>query len=112
MQKLTLAIIFGLISISLSAGTPGKNEGEKPTGALQGWVIDEMSAEALTGATIKIVELDIVAYASFDGSYEIPNLPEGTYTVEVSSLSYEKQTVKDVVVKADGSSKKFYLSSF
>ncbi len=58
--------------------------------SLRGKVSDAANAEALAGASIRIIELDIVAYASHDGSFSLNEIPSGTYTLVVNYVGYEK----------------------
>ncbi|MCA1763592.1 MAG: carboxypeptidase-like regulatory domain-containing protein [Cryomorphaceae bacterium] len=106
MKKFFFLFAFGLsISVAANNSTPT----EKTTASIEGKVLDAENAEALTGASIYFVELDLKVYASFDGSFEIEEIPTGTYTVEVSYISYEPVVYKDFEVKEGMAYKKFLL---
>jgi len=62
---------------------------------ITGKVVDE-TLEALPGATVKVVEAGISATTANDGSFSI-SVPDGAYTLEVSFISYQKETVKNVI---------------
>ncbi len=62
------------------------------TGTLRGIVIDADSDEPLVGTTIFISELEIGDAADANGAFEIENIPEGNYTIRISSIGYQTKT--------------------
>lgn len=74
-----------------------RKQQEQP-GKITGKIIDD-KGEALPGASVKIKELNRGIQSSVDGTYLI-NVPPGTYTVEVSYVSYQNKRVTDVTVLA------------
>lgn len=58
------------------------------TGSLKGTVIDHTTGEAVIGAYVYISP-EFRSKADIDGSYEISNLPFGSYDIEVSMFSYD-----------------------
>lgn len=68
-------------------------------GRISGKIFDE-KGETLPGASIKIIETGKATQTASDGSYSI-NVEPGTYTVEISYISYATQRISDVTVKAD-----------
>ena len=77
MQKLLYVIL--LTAICSSSGYAA---------IIRGRVLDLRTGEALAGVTVQISELGKGTVSGLDGSYELRNIPEGWYTVSVSSLSY------------------------
>lgn len=70
-----------------------------PTGTIRGKVVDvEDSKEVLIGASVKVLNTDRGAITDMDGHFEIAELPEGTYTLNVSYLGYQTQQIKGVQV--------------
>jgi len=67
-------------------------------GRITGKITDDRG-EAMPSTTIKIVETDQTVQTSVDGKYSI-SLKPGTYTLEISYISYQKQRITDVLVKA------------
>ncbi|TDQ07483.1 TonB-dependent receptor [Pedobacter metabolipauper] len=65
-------------------------------GKISGKILDE-KGETLPGASIKIIETGAGVQTSVDGSYVL-SLNPGTYTMEISYLSYVTQRVTGVVV--------------
>lgn len=90
-----LLIISSFIFISFASIA-----GEENTCKIKGHVIDKEDKEILTGVQIKIAELNESFYSDFDGDFEIPNLDANKkYTVTISYISYEDQTLTDVSPK-------------
>ncbi len=105
LKQLVLGLMLIFSGLAVANG-PGKSAS---TAIIEGKVLDISNAEALTGASVYIKELDLKVFASFDGSFEFPAIPEGTYTIEVSFVSYDKVVYEDLEVKAGKAFKKFYL---
>lgn len=78
--------------------------------AMSGKVLDVQNLEGLTGASVHVVELGMVAYASFDGSFEFSEIPDGSYTLEVKCVSYQTIRMEDVEVRKGQIYKKFLLT--
>lgn len=65
---------------------------------LSGKVLDKETQESLPGATIYFPDLQKGTSTNADGFFEIKNLPEGTFMVEVGFISYSNQ-VLSVTIK-------------
>jgi len=65
-------------------------------GKISGRVLDE-KGETLPGATVRVIETGSGAQTSVDGSYTL-SLNPGTYTLEISYLSFQTQRITGVVV--------------
>ena len=63
------------------------------TGTLKGEVIDYTTGEPVIGAYV-FISNEFRSKANLDGSYEIKNLPYGTYDVQVSMFSYDTMYFK------------------
>jgi iron complex outermembrane recepter protein len=66
--------------------------------SLTGKITDSKNHEILNGASIYIPDIKTGAVSKADGSYEIKNIPNGTYLIEVSFIGFASQT-KEVTVK-------------
>lgn len=66
-------------------------------GRVQGRVVDE-GGEPLPGASVKIAAADVYAQTQNDGTYTL-NVVPGTYTVEVSFISYQSVKKENIQVK-------------
>ncbi|MEM6325830.1 MAG: TonB-dependent receptor [Bacteroidota bacterium] len=58
------------------------------TGVLEGRVVDAGTGEALPGAHVWLVDLDLGGVADLDGQFLVESLPTGTYVVRVSHVGY------------------------
>ncbi|WP_316786342.1 TonB-dependent receptor [Pedobacter frigiditerrae] len=67
-------------------------------GKITGKVIDE-NGLPFPGATIKIVQTNQILQSSTDGSFSFSVQP-GTYTLNISFLSYQLQVIDNVIVKS------------
>lgn len=68
-------------------------------GRISGRILDD-KGETLPGASIRVIETDAGAQAGTDGSY-ILSLQPGTYSLEVSYISFATQRITGIVVSED-----------
>jgi outer membrane receptor protein involved in Fe transport len=85
----TLAIIFA-ISLVLPAISFARN------GKLLGRALDAESGEPIIGASVYIEGTTMGAATDINGYYVIDNIPEGVYTLIISSVAYDQLQVQDV----------------
>jgi TonB-dependent receptor len=78
--------------------TPSKQQKD---GKITGKVLDD-KGETLPGATIKLVEANKALQSAPDGSYQFVVAP-GTYTIEITYISFQSQRISGIVVSADKS---------
>ncbi|MDX1419695.1 MAG: TonB-dependent receptor, partial [Rubricoccaceae bacterium] len=64
------------------------------TGVLEGRVVDAETGEALWGAHAWLVDLELGGVADHDGSFLVPDLPTGEYTVRFSHVGYRPVRVR------------------
>lgn len=69
---------------------------KKKPGKITGKVVDN-TALSLPGATIRVVETGLTILADSDGNYTL-SLEPGTYTIEVSFISFQTQKITGVQV--------------
>jgi len=94
----------------MSAGDLGKkNKAEKAKCTYSGQVLDAENAEALTGATVRLIEIDQEVFADFDGEFTFENIPAGTYTLEISFVSYDTKVIEGFTIEEGAKSKRFLL---
>ncbi len=92
MKKAILSLlIIGLTSM-LFAGTTGK---------LAGMVKDKTTGEPLAGVNVIIQGTLLGAATDLEGRYFIVNIPAGRYTVEFSMIGYHTETIKNVDISSD-----------
>lgn len=70
-----------------------------PPGRISGKIVDD-KGESLPGASIKVVETGVGAQSDVDGSYMLVVQP-GTYTLEITYISFQTQRITGVVVTED-----------
>lgn len=91
----TLVILLLLISLQLITGFVFAQ-----TGTIRGAVFDEKTGEPLFGVSVLIKETSTGAITDFDGKFEI-KLSPGSYTLQLSYISYSTLSLTDVLVEAD-----------
>ncbi|SDZ83289.1 TonB-dependent receptor [Pedobacter hartonius] len=93
--NLSFSTLNSNISVSLVTRVPVK----KPEpGKLTGKILDE-KGETFPSAGIRVAELGTGMQSSVDGTYTLP-LPPGTYTIEISYVSYQTQRITGVQIKS------------
>lgn len=98
----SLILFLGLSAVIIAAENPKGNNVPVANAALNGYVIDRLSGEALGGVEITIEGTEQRIYTDFDGRFEISGLLPGAYNIIVSYISYEKSLLEQVDVKAGG----------
>lgn len=82
------------------------------TGKIAGKVIDAETSEGLPGANVVVVGTTMGAATDLHGEFIILNLPPGRYTLKVSMMGYQAQTLQNIAVSIDLTTKvSLYLSS-
>ena len=89
MKHFFTALLAGLLTLPAVAQT---------TFSIRGRITDKVTGETLPGTTVQVTGAgqSTGAGADGEGSYRIPNLPAGTYTVQATFVGYKPltQTVK------------------
>ena len=75
------------------------DEAPEIKGTIRGTVIDGKELYPLIGATVRIEGTNLGAITDLDGNYAIKGVPDGTYTVVISYVSYVTRTIKGVRVE-------------
>ena len=65
---------------------------------LSGKIVDSRDGKPLKGASVYIPDIKIGSVTNKDGKYEIHNIPNGTYLLEISYLGYLSQS-KELSIK-------------
>jgi outer membrane receptor protein involved in Fe transport len=73
------------------------------SGTIRGKVTDANTGEVLVGVTVQIQQLHQSVMTGLDGSYQLKNVPQGTYTLSATGVSYQpfSQSV-DITDKDNG----------
>lgn len=93
--NLSFSMLNNNISVRLVTKVPVKKPGP---GKLTGRILDE-KGETFPGAGIRIVELSTGIQSAVDGTYTL-TVPAGTYTLEITYISYQTQRITGVQIKA------------
>lgn len=95
-----------LTLLSLLLFVPALAFGQNAT--MKGVITDKQTGETVPVANVFIVELSRGTASNLDGEYEIPNLPTGTFTVQLSSVGYKTFT-QELVLSAGENEVNFEL---
>ncbi len=68
-------------------------------GTIAGTIKDSKTGEAVIGANVVIQGSTQGSATDVDGNFVIPNVQEGTYTLQISSVTYKTHTIPNVVVE-------------
>lgn len=71
------------------------------TGTITGIITDSQSKELLVGVSVSVVGTNLGDITDVDGRFSILNVPQGTYTLKISSVGYGTLEVDNVAVSAD-----------
>ena len=104
MKLLSLVLFCGIFLSSPELQTHEKASAEASTGTLVGTVTDAATNNGLHGATVEIVALNRRVTSSDDGSFEIRNVPAGSYLVRAAFIGFRSAEKK--VTIASGVEKK------
>ncbi len=88
-MKNILLIVFAFLSL----GVLGQE------GSIKGKITDAETGEELIGATVVIAGTTKGSAADLDGNYNIEGIEAGNYTIVCQYISYQSDTLKNVVVK-------------
>ena len=81
------------ISITWTKTQPGEDYG-----SISGTVTESSKGDPIEDATVEVLTTGLTTTTSSDGSYQIDNIPVGTYNVEASKSGYSSQTLSDIEV--------------
>lgn len=96
---ITLILCVQILSIFITQQAQAKsNINIADLGKISGKVIDE-NGLPFPGATIKIVQTNQILQSNADGSFSF-SVQAGTYTLNISFLSYQLQVIDNVIVKS------------
>ncbi len=95
-HKVYQYLIVILLFLSMSANA------QQSTQTVRGTLLDRDSKQPIIGATITILNGEIIAGTATDmnGNFKLPNIPLGRKTIKVTYIGYETLTYPDVMVTA------------
>jgi len=93
----SLVLAFSIVSFGANepTNTPSSNQV-----SFSGKVLDSSTGELLTGVEVRILNTDIKTYTDLDGNFNFSGIPNGTYDVVLSLISYNKSLLDDIKVES------------
>src|SRR5882672_10323882 len=68
-------------------------------GSISGTITDSKSGEAVIGANVVIQGTTTGSATDLEGKFVIPNVATGTYSLQISYVTYKTHTVPNVIVE-------------
>src|SRR5574340_91020 len=68
------------------------------TGLISGTVTDSQTKAPLSGANVRVAELEVSTVTDLQGRFVITDIPPGSYSLDVSMVGYAEAQVTDLVV--------------
>lgn len=87
-------LCFGLTHLSLA-------QEKELYGSIKGKVIDSETKQPLVGVSVLIPELQIGNSTDLEGTFSIPRVKIGSYTLAFSYISYERVLSADIIVRSE-----------
>lgn len=94
-RHILTALIFIVIFIFY------KNSFTQQKGNLTGEVSDKNTQSFIEGVTVKVIGTELGTVTNKEGSFEIKNIPVGTYEIKFSDISYNTYIESNVVILSD-----------
>lgn len=98
-MKKYIFFIMGVMCLLLSSTGVHANELNKSDANIVGHVIDKKTKEHLSYVTVALKGTTIGTVTDATGHYFLKNLPEGEFTLEVTSIGYKTESRKVVLKK-------------
>jgi len=95
---LIFTLTFSFTILGCGGGGGGGGAGEQP-GSISGTVTLEGMTD-YSGAKVEIKNINKSATTASNGSYEIKDIPPGTYTVIASKEFYEDGKIEGILIKS------------
>jgi len=98
-MKKSIAVMF--VALLVLSQVNANNTGEKgekniATHVVNGQVIDKLTGEELVGVEITIENTGEKIYSDFDGTFTLPNITPGKYTLKAKLVSYRTGKIEEL----------------
>ncbi|MBL7034029.1 MAG: carboxypeptidase regulatory-like domain-containing protein [Candidatus Delongbacteria bacterium] len=90
LRQLALTLLFLLLTATLGGAT----------GSLGGRVVDASSGATIVGAAITIPQINRGTSSDPNGYFQLSDLPDGVYTIEIQHIAYHPRTIRQLPVSA------------
>ncbi len=104
-RRIALGAILMAVFAITALDTPAQTNAAKQTGTITGSIVAKQDGKPISGASIFLVGTKMGSYSNPKGQFNVKRVPVGKYNVQISSVGYQKVTIKDVEVKADKATK-------
>lgn len=96
--------IFILISLVFSGLSPHIDKDVKDTEStnivnISGKIFDLSTGEALTGATITVLDSETATLSGFDGDFLIAIPEKDSYSLRIEFVSYQKKIIRNITIE-------------
>jgi len=98
-KKISLTLLLIAATTVASYATTGNEE--KKMSVLQGRVTDAGTSEGLAGVVVEVEGTNIKVFTDFEGNFQLPALPEGSYNIKSSLVSYGELKLRNVKVNTE-----------
>lgn len=93
-------LILILVPLLVSGGVTGGGTGDGTSGGtISGFVKDQKTGKPMVGANVILRGTYLGAATNLDGSFTVHNVPDGTYTILCSYISYRPQELSDIRIE-------------
>src|SRR6476660_4681949 len=89
---LKISLTFYIVIFVFSGGYA------QETGTIKGKVIEQTTKQPIAGATISIKNMQGGVISDSAGLFTIKNIPEGNYSLIISSVGYQQKVLNDIPV--------------
>lgn len=69
------------------------------TGTIKGTITQAQTQQPVAGAYLTLLKSDLITFSGENGEFILPDVPVGTYTLQISHVAYQTQMRTDVVVR-------------
>jgi hypothetical protein len=95
--------IFAIILTTLLLDPAQPNLSLPGTIDVSGVVVEEVSGDPLTGASIHISGYEEIYYTDFEGRFNINDLVSGKYDIEIEYISFDSKVLKSIQIDPENS---------
>lgn len=97
---MNLRLLLTIATVLLLPFNAAAQTGPVKTGKIAGKIVDASNGDPLIGCNVILSGTKYGASSDLNGNFFVSNVPEGSYTVVFSYISYVKKTITPVPVTA------------
>lgn len=92
-------LLLGACALTLALAHPAHLAAQQ-AGIIAGKIVDASTGDPIIRATIQVVGTKLGAFSNTSGTYQVKNVPTGTYSLRVSSIGYTPKILEGVRVES------------